>query len=488
MPRININFQMPNNSARVVEMEVTSYLEAMLSRINGIKEINSTSGNGYGTISLELDKHTDIGAARFEASTIIRQTWPSLPDELSYPTMDMITADDQETRPFMTYTLNASATPIFIQRYAEENIKNRLSAIPGIYRIDVSGVTPMEWQLEYDNRQLTDLGLTIFDIQTAISQYYTKEFLGTVRTGGDSDEWIRLTMMPDNDEEGFDPSLITVANKEGKLIRLDQLIKVRRQEQSPQSYYRINGLNSIYLSITADETANQLTLARQIKEELQHIKAVLPPGYEIHNSYDATEYIQAELNKIYFRTGLTVFILLLFVLIITLNFRYLFLIIVSLTVNLSIAVILFYLLKLETQLYSLAGVTISLSLVIDNTIVMTDHIRNRHNKKAFLSILTATVTTIGALAIIFFLDEKIRLNLQDFAAVVIINLTVSLFIALFFVPAMIDKTGLDRKKNTGRKKKLRSLETRLKRFTVYFSRYYMWQIKFLCRWKKQLVY
>ncbi len=52
-----------------------------------------------------------------------------------------------------------------------------------------------------------------------------------------------------------------------------------------------------------------------------------------------------------------------------------------------------------------------------------------------MSILAATLTTMGALVIIFFLDEKIRLNLQDFAAVVIINLAVSLFVALFFVPA-----------------------------------------------------
>ena len=49
-----------------------------------------------------------------------------------------------------------------------------------------------------------------------------------------------------------------------------------------------------------------------------------------------------------------------------------------------------------------------------------------------MSILAATLTTMGALVIIFFLDEKIRLNLQDFAAVVIINLGVSLLVALFF--------------------------------------------------------
>ena len=505
LPQLTISYNMPGNSARVIEMEVTSRLEAMLARIKGIKEINSTSGNGWGYVTLELDKHTNIDAARFEASTIIRQTWPSLPDGLSYPVLEMSRPDDKEARPFMSYTLNAAATPIFIQRFAEDQIKPRLSGIPGIYRIDVSGATPMEWRLEYDSRQLATLGISIPDIQKAISQYYQKEFLGTgnvetqlatSREGGQNSQWIRLALVPENETDGFNPSLITVLNKDGKLIRLDQLLKVTRQEEAPQSYYRINGLNSIYLSIRAEETANQLELAKLVKAEMEHIRTLLPPGYEIHTSYDATEFIRDELNKIYVRTGLTVLILLMFVLLITRELKYLFLIVISLSINLCIAVILYYLLGLEMQLYSLAGVTISLSLVIDNTIVMTEHIRNRHNRKAILSILAATLTTMGALVIIFFLDEKIRLNLQDFAAVVIINLGVSLLIALFLVPALIDKMNLEWKKSG--KKKTSGEETRptwrnrirkrtnhfLKRFPVYYNRYYQWQINFLCGWKK----
>lgn len=484
LPRLTISYNMPGNSARVIEMEVTSRLESMLARIKGIKEINSTSGNGWGYVTLELDKHTNIDAARFEASTIVRQTWPSLPEELSYPVLEMSRPDDKESGPFMIYTLNAAATPIFIQRFAEDQIKPRLAGIPGIYRIDVRGATPMEWRLEYDSRQLTTLGISTEDIQNAIYQYYQKEFLGTgnVKTQGHQ-KWIRLVMIPESTKQDFDPSRITVTNKEGKLIRLDQLLKVTREEEAPQSYYRINGLNSIYLSIQAEETANQLELAKQVKEKMDHIRTLLPQGYEIHTGYDATEFIQNELNKIYIRTGLTILILLLFVLLITRNVRYLFLIVVSLSVNLCIAVIFFYLAGLEMQLYSLAGITISLSLVIDNTIVMTDHIRNRHNRKAFLSILTATLTTIGALVIIFFLDEKIRLNLQDFAAVVIINLAVSLSIALFFVPAMIEKLGLGRK-NTSRLRLKKGIDRQLKRLPVRFNRYYIRQIRFLSRWKK----
>ncbi len=505
LPQLTISYNMPGNSARVIEMEVTSRLEAMLARIKGIKEINSTSGNGWGYVTLELDKHTNIDAARFEASTIIRQTWPSLPDGLSYPVLEMSRPDDKEVRPFMSYTLNAAATPIFIQRFAEDQIKPRLSGIPGIYRIDVSGATPMEWRLEYDSRQLATLGISIPDIQKAISQYYQKEFLGTgnVETQlatsckeGQSSQWIRLALVPENETDGFNPSLITVLNKDGKLIRLDQLLKVTRQEEAPQSYYRINGLNSIYLSIRAEETANQLELAKRVRAEMEYIRTLLPPGYEIHTSYDATEFIQDELNKIYVRTGLTVLILLMFVLLITREIKYLLLIIISHSINLSIAVILYYLSGLEMQLYSLAGVTISLSLVIDNTIVMTEHIRNRHNRKAILSILAATLTTIGALVIIFFLDEKIRLNLQDFAAVVIINLGVSLLIALFLVPALIDKMNLEWKKSGKKnisgeeteytwKSRIRKRTNRiLKRFPVYYNRYYQCQIDFLCGWKK----
>jgi Cation/multidrug efflux pump len=481
LPRLSVSYDMPNHSARVIELEVTSKLEAMLTRIKGVKSMNSTSGNGWGRIIIELDKHTDVDAARFEASTIVRQTWPQLPREVSYPVIQMSQPDDKEAQPFMTYTINAASTPIFIQRYAEDQIKPKLAAIPGIYQIEISGATPMEWRLEYDNNQLVLLGIRVQDIQTAIQTFYTKEFLGTgnlqLEDNGIS-RWIRLALVPEAGDEMFNPSLITVANKEGKLINLDQLVKVTRQEESPQRYYRINGLNSIYISIKAEESANQLQLAKLVKEEMREINQSLPVGYEVYTSYDATEYIQTELDKIYLRTGLTILILLLFVLLITRNLRYLFLIIVSLTVNLCIAVIFFYLFKLEMQLYSLAGITISLSLVIDNTIVMADHIRNRHNRGASLAIVTATVTTIGALSVIFFLNEEIRLDLQDFAAVVIINLAVSLFIALFFVPALIERLGLEHQKV--------SMHSRLwlRCARVSFVRYYEWQIAFFCRWRK----
>ena len=484
LPGLTVSFSMPGNSSRVIEAEVTSKLEAMMARVKGIRKVNSTSDNGSGSISLELDKHADIDVTRFEVSTIIRQTWPQLPEGVSYPQISTRRSDDKASRPFITYTLNAPANPILIQQYAEENIKPVLGQLKGIYKVELNGATPMEWQLEYDSDQLSRLGITLQAVQRAINRHYEKEFLGicSIEKGAEGREWIRLVRTSTEKEMEFEPGAIQLQAEDGTMVTLDKLIKVRHVEERPQSYYRINGLNSVYLYITAEETANQLNLSGEVKHLMGELQQKMPPGYEVHISYDATEYIQKELDKIYFRTGLTVLILLLFVALITRNLRYLFLIVTSLAVNISVAVILYYAFGLEMQLYSLAGITISLNLVIDNTIVMTDHILHRRNLKAFVSVLAATLTTIGALVIIFFLDEKIRLNLQDFAAVVIINLAVSLFVALFFVPSMIDKIGLKKKKRRKRRRFLLR-PTFMKRLTVYFTRFYQGLIYYLCRFR-----
>ena len=478
LPGLTVSFTMPGNSSRVIEAEVTSRLEAMLSRVKGVKGINSTSDNGSGSITLEMDKHADMDATRFEVSTIVRQTWPQLPEGVSYPQIHASRSNTNASRPFMTYTLNAPSAPFLIQRYAEENIKPVLGQLKGVYKVDLTGATPMEWQLEYDNVQLSQLGITLSDIQSAISGHYEKEFLGicSIEKGTNGREWIRLVRTATGKETEFHPGDIRLKTTDGTLVGLDKLVKVMHVEAEPTSYYRINGLNSIYLNLTAEETANQLELSKQVKQKMFELEQKMPAGYEVHIGYDATEYIQKELDKIYFRTGLTILILLVFVALITWNLRYLFLIVTSLSVNIAIAFIFYYAFGLEMQLYSLAGITISLNLVIDNTIVMTDHIRNRHNLKAFVSVLAATLTTVGALVIIFFLDDKLRLDLQDFAAVVIINLLVSLFVALFFVPAMIEKIKLIDTK----KKQLRSW---VKRPAVYFSRVYQRLIGWFCRYR-----
>lgn len=481
---------MPNNSPRIVEIEATSKLEAMLSRMTGVQEITSISGNGKGDIYIRFDKHTDIDIARFEVSTIIRQTWPLLPPGVSYPSISLSKIDNRANTPFLSYTVNAPANPLVIQQFVETQVKPKLSQIEGVDRINVSGAAPMEWRLEYDYKRLDNLGISVHDIQQAVSDHLNKEHVGIVSIESDKGDkkWIRLVISSGGiDENRFGLSGIEVKDTSGKIIMLDQLVEVSRVESQPQSYYRVNGLNSIHLSVVAEENANQLNLSNKVKGKLDEVEINFPVGYNIHLNYDATEHIKSELNKIYFRTALTLTILLIFILLIYRNIKYTLLIVITLFINIAVAIIFYYLLRLEIQLYSLAGITISLTLVIDNTIVMSDQIIRRHNMKAFLPILAATLTSIAALSAIFLLDEKLRLNLEDFACIIIVNLSISLLISLFLVPALLEKMKiLKRKKGAqnflfGRLRNCRIWKG--KRIWIYMNRAYEVICRFLYRWR-----
>jgi multidrug efflux pump subunit AcrB len=451
LPRLTVSYTMPGHSSRICEAEVTAPLESMLARVEGVRSIYSTSDNGSGSVTLSLDKHADMEMVRFEVSTMVRQLWSKLPEGVTYPQVRVKQSDSESARPFLVYTLNATTNAIAIQQYAEEYIKPQLDAIKGISKIELSGATPMEWRLEYDREMLGRLGIQVSDIQQAINQCLNREFLGICRLekGEDEAEWIRLVAVsPLEIEKTFSLASIFVCSSAGgtkQLVPLSKLLTVHHVEGTPNQYFRINGLNSVYLSITAEESANQLKLGKAVKRTLSSLAGQLPAGYELHVSHDATEYIQEELQKVYFRSVLTVLILLLLMGVITRSVRYLCLIALSLFINVAVAVIFYYLFHLEIQLYSLAGITISLNLIIDNIIVMADHYKRERNLSVFLPISAATLTTMGALSIIFFMEEKIRLNLQDFAAVVIVNLLVSLVIALFLVPSLMEKLGMTQK-------------------------------------------
>jgi multidrug efflux pump subunit AcrB len=486
LPSISVSFSLSGQSSRVVETEVTSKLEAMLSRLEGIQNISSTSGNGWGRITINLDKHVDINVARLEVATIIRQTRPSLPPQTSYPNISVSKSDENSDRPFISYTINAPESLTEIYNLMDRLIKPKLANIKGIDRIDISGSTPMEYRLEYDAKQLETLGINVADIQKTIRNYLSKEFLGegSVEQVRGQKSLIRVILTTNNNNncQSFDCSKIIVKTQNGGLMNLDRIVKINYQQAESQYTYRINGLNSICLSVVAKQTANQLSLSETIKEQIIKIQSALPKGYEIHVSYDATEYIREELAKIYFRLGLTVFILLLFVLLVYRSFKYLLLIIASLVVNLSIAVIVYYLLKIEIHLYSLAGITISMTLIIDNVIIMSDQIMRRKNMYVFLAILAGTLTTIGSLSMVFLMDDKIKLNLQDFTLALITNLLISLFVVLFVVPVLLDLFKISQVNIYGRKKNIFK-KVHWNRVPIWINRFYEKYCRFACRWK-----
>ncbi|WP_246254416.1 efflux RND transporter permease subunit [Pedobacter foliorum] len=451
LPRITVSFAMPQSSARVVEMEATSKLEAMLLRLKGVGNIYSVSSNGWGSITLELDKHTPVDLARFEISTIIRQTWSELSDEVSYPSISVDHPDSESARPFMSYTVNSVVSPNEIHSYVENVIKNKLSTIQGIFNIEVSGARSIVWEVKYDDKQLKVYKLASTDLENAIQSHYRKSFLGvtkTDRTNG-SDKLMRV-LFRGSDDERFNPASITVINKEGISISLDRLVSVVQKEELPSSYYRVNGLNSIYINLTSSQTANQLRLSEEVKKVMAEICKIKNDVFEVNLVYDATTNVSHELGKIYLRVALSVLSLLVLIFLIKRSFLHLFLVATSMIVNFLCACVFYYLLKLEIHLYTLAAITISLTIIVDNVIMMSAHIVQTGNRRIFLAIMTSGITIIGGLSLIYTQNESFILNFIDFAKVITVNIVISLLLVLFYVPAFLESFsnwGAESKKN-----------------------------------------
>jgi multidrug efflux pump subunit AcrB len=457
LPTISVSYSWTNASPYTIEKKVTSILEGGFNLIKGVSNINSKSSKGTGYITLEFDKYTNIDIARFEIATVIRQLFSKLPDRVSYPQISVNKPNDDTERAFLSYSIHAKQKPFEIQKTVKNVIEPQIGAIDGIDKSTVFGAQPKEYVIRYKNSLIKQLNIDKQLIIEAIKQYYSNATLGEVSYNS---QFITLAIS-NTQELGWH---IPIKKFEGRILYVDDITEINEVEQEAQNYFRVNGKNAIMLSIYGSKNANTIILAKQVKQRLNEIHFQLPEGYEITETYNSTEYLQKELNKIYKRTIYTIIILLLFILIASRSFQYLFVVICSLSANLGVAFLLYFALGIEIQLYSLAGITISLGLIIDNGIVMIDHIKKQHNKNVFIPILASTLTTSGALSIIYFLDDRYKVNLIDFAWVIIINLTVSLFIALFLIPALLEKVKIETKKP-----KKWSLKLQNKFYQIYYK-------------------
>ena len=476
LPSLNISCYWPNASANNVEARITSKIESSVNTLKGIKKINSVSSPARASIDIAVDKFTDPDKLRLEVSSLLRRVYPSLPQGASYPHLRMNYADNQNEKPLMTYTLNGPVDNNRLKKLADNAVKANLAMIKGVNSIEIYGGLDQQWNIIFNQNLCNILDISRNDIKNAISGYFKKTKLGRSRIIENGEEKI-ISVKLENNDSGFTGwGDIPIKKIDERIIHLSDIARFEKSTAQATSYFRINGRNALNIVIYPDKGVNTLELAKKIRKKETTIKHHLPHEYQLSLSYDSTEYVGNELNKIYRRTLFTLLILLIFVFLVSFNFKYVLLIVLSLFTNISIAFILYYSFKIEIHLYSLAGITVSLGLIIDNSIVMADHLIYRKNIKIFTALLASTLTTIVSLIIVWFLPEKLRLNLWDFALIIVINLMVSLLVSLFYIPALVDLMNFRRRKSKS--------AIRILRIKVLINNFYLRFIKMMMKYRR----
>lgn len=472
--RLTISYSWPGASQRVIEQEITSKVEGVVSSVVGVKETSSVSSSGNGSVTVVLKEKANVSAVRFEISSLLKQIAGKLPQgagNLYLHGGDVGGGLKQNTQQVLSYIINADMDPANIKDYVERNIKPYLTQIDYVREVSVGGTMPLYLDISYDPMELRRYGLESNVIVSGL-----QNFLGQRSIVGDVDRIDRdgnkerITLLLETERLGPDIGKTPLTTIDGKIVYLSDVAEFNYKKRQETSFYRINGLNTIYLNISTDTETNIIKASAELRERMEKIQANLTDGFYVTLTNDAAKEVREELVKLVKRTFLSLAILFLFVWIVSRNKCYLSVIAVSLFANVLISVIFYYLFDIELNLISLAGVAVSFGIMIDTVIVMVDHYSYYHDRKAFLAILAALLTTIGSLVIVFFMPDYVKGALNYFSAIIIINLIVALFVALFFVPALIDRIGLCRRQTEKR-------YGRLKR-TVKWSRFYSRYIVF----------
>lgn len=479
---LTVSYNWPDAMPAVIEHEVTARLEGAFSTLRNISQVISESSHGHGFITLEAKKGADLQTLRFEILSVIKDLWPHLPEGVSYPEISAGSAADKSKKLLSSYVLQGEAGTYELQLYAESVLFPQLAAIPGISQVAVYGSTPFEWQLHYNEEQLRVLGIQPHQLYRAIQSAGAMQGLGQVRVNNWQEALFIIPVSiktPGLSETDNAWKNIPVVNTGGRIIQLGELVTLKIEQQQARSYFRINGLNTININLYSDEAANQIAVANEVEKTLASLSPEMPPGFFLEKMYDSTEFLRNELGKTAGRALLALLILLVFIFLVNRSPKYLLIITICLFVNLTSAIILYFLFRVEIHLVSIAGITVSLSIIIDNYIMMTNYLLQQRSLASYTAILGSTLTTLGALLVIFFLGDHERNTLIDFAMVVIINLAVSLAIALFFIPALVNRLQLRSRKSKYQIRRKRLIS----KLNVFYARY----ILFAKRWRWAMI-
>lgn len=427
---LTVYYSYPGASPQTAENEVNSKIEGILASLAGCEATSSVSYMGGGSASVNISSKIDIAKSRLELSSALRNLWNTLPEGVSYPEISL-NARGKNSGTTISYTIKSSLPSMEIEEYASKNVLPFISAIKGIETASLTGATPYLYEICYNAPLCRSFNISSSEIISAIRNNY-----GILYLGYTEDESLLIPIALNCKAEGIEN--IPIKKVGEKIIRLGEIAQCSYKEAEASSYYRVNGLNTINLVISLTEDSNLITTTDAIKKEMHRLSESFPQELSANISYDASEYIKAELKKIFFRIGLCVLILLLFVYLAYRSIKYLLIIIFTLFINILSSLSVYAFLGIDINIYTLAGITVALGIVIDSSIVMIDHYRRYHDRKVFFSLLSAILTDVIALLLVFILPESETINLSDFIWAIVLNLCISLCVAVLFIPALME--------------------------------------------------
>jgi Cu(I)/Ag(I) efflux system membrane protein CusA/SilA len=384
-------------SPREIEDQVTYPLSRKLQGLAGIQAVRSSSEFNFSMITLIFKDGVDFYFARQRVTEKLGQAASFLPPGV----VPYMAPDTTALGQIFFYTLQPSPqNPIDPGRLWALNkflVVQQLNAAQGVADVAVLGGMPLEYQIDVRPESLRSHGVTLGDLYGAVArsnqavgggviQKNNAEYL--VRGVG----WIR-------DIKDIENTVIREIN--GTPIYVKNVAHVQLGTQFRRGVFEKDGNEVTGGIVLMRHGENPLAVTRRVKEKIQELQPALPPGVRIIPAYDRTQLITGAIHTLTTVMWHEMVIASLAILLILMHFRSVFVICVTLPLAVLFSFLLMWLLRqlgiidIQANIMSLAGITISIGILVDQAIVMTEnathHLKDHFGEKRVTGDITELV-------------------------------------------------------------------------------------------------
>jgi len=423
-----------------VENTITREIEQELAGMRGLKEMKSTSAEGISTISCEFHPDVDIEDALQRVRDKVDLAKADLPPEAEEPIIEDINIADF---PIMMIGISGTISPVRL-KYLAEQLEDIIETIPGVLDVDVIGALEPEIRLEIDQDRLSAYGLTLPEILNLIPSENVN-----VSAGGLETEPAKFNVrVPAEFDQPEEVQGLQIAVRDGKPIFLKDVARVSVTYKDRTSYSRLDGQQSITVSIQKRIGADILPIAARVKAVLAEFRKRAPAGTDIKLTMDRSKDIKmmvADLeNNIVSGLVLVVLVLVLFM-----GWRTSMIVALAIPMSMLMSFAAIAVLGYTLNMVVLFSLILSLGMLVDNAIVIVENIF-RHRELGYgkleaamkgtgevaWPVITSTATTVAAFSPMLFWPGIVGDFMKYLPVTVIITLTSSLFVAMVISPTV----------------------------------------------------